>query len=530
MKNALTALIVLLAALAVAAPASAEVVVEGTGEPQFTNSAQNTQWVSYQRPSGTDAYRLRFDYHANNVAASSQTVNAGASGTTWANWSGVQTLQHGGQYGICVQGQYRFTGDVLWIPDGPNSCTLGTMQGKRAHTTIDRSKPTINVSAAGGAAATRSTAIDLHVDYSDDLAPPFPGNFVCVEAGTGDTCGGFYVHSSQCSVPNAVGRVNSFDCKIETSGSGFPDGPVKLCARAADASVPDNPAGPDQRGTADKANLSDGRCDTVVLDRTAPTASIAASSTAVAPGQPVVFTGQAADATSGLAGGMQWSWGDGTPGAGGETPVHAFEQPGTYTVELRVADAAVNQTVATRQITVTAPSSGGGSTSAGSGATGSGAARGGPTAAEVAAAAGGGAVQRKAGKGLRVLAPKRVRAGRSLLLGVTTDKAGRLSLGLARGKRTFARASAALKGGAGRARVSVPKRLRPGRHVLTVAFKPAGAKRAITVKLAVTVVGAARKAHAGSVAASAAPRRAAGGGRIDRSSVPEPKLPDGRRP
>ena len=36
------------------------------------------------------------------------TQNPAPNGATnvWANWSGVRTLQHGGQYGICAQGQY----------------------------------------------------------------------------------------------------------------------------------------------------------------------------------------------------------------------------------------------------------------------------------------------------------------------------------------------------------------------------------------------------------------------------------------
>src|SRR3712207_8698666 len=57
----------------------------------------------------------------------------------------------------CVQGYFRFINDTLFFPDGPNSCSMATTEGKRAHTTIDRSKPTINVTAAGGSASTRST-------------------------------------------------------------------------------------------------------------------------------------------------------------------------------------------------------------------------------------------------------------------------------------------------------------------------------------------------------------------------------------
>ena len=70
-------------------------------------------------------------------------------GPTGAGW---RTLQHGGQYGICAQGQYSFPNDSLWFPDGPNSCSMGTQLGRRAYTTIDRSKPTAAVQLAAGAA------------------------------------------------------------------------------------------------------------------------------------------------------------------------------------------------------------------------------------------------------------------------------------------------------------------------------------------------------------------------------------------
>ena len=86
----------------------------------------------------------------------------------WANWSGVATLQHGGQYGICVQGQYTFPNDSLWISDGPNSCSMGTMLGKRTYTTIDRSKPAVSIEAAGGAGSTKQPSIPVQISFSDD--------------------------------------------------------------------------------------------------------------------------------------------------------------------------------------------------------------------------------------------------------------------------------------------------------------------------------------------------------------------------
>ena len=174
-------------AAAVADSASAQVQPAGTGEPAFTNSVQNTQWFEWPATSGADAYRIRFDYYENNTLKASPVVNlpSANSGSNWANWSGVATLQHGGQYGVCAQGQYSFPNDPLFFPDGPNSCSMGTMLGRRAHTTIDRSKPTATLQLAADAAYTRDTKIPVRIDFADDVAGPFPANFLCFEVGVG---------------------------------------------------------------------------------------------------------------------------------------------------------------------------------------------------------------------------------------------------------------------------------------------------------------------------------------------------------
>ena len=264
--NPLCILIVLAAALAAAGPAAADVVPEGTGEPAYTNSTQNTQWFRTTVPSGAGAYRLRVRYYANNVLVREETVNSVSSGVFWANWSGVATLQHGGQYGICVQGEMSFPNDSLYFPDGPNSCSAGTMLGKRTHTTIDRSKPAVAVTAAGGAASTKDGSIPVSIAFSDDVAGPFASTWTCVTAGS-DPCTQFD-YSAACSVPGASGKSTTFACSADASQ--LPDGPVTVCARSADASVPDNPASATQTGTATQANLSDAQCDTVTLDRSVP--------------------------------------------------------------------------------------------------------------------------------------------------------------------------------------------------------------------------------------------------------------------
>ena len=251
-RIALLCLTVAACAAAVADSASAQVQPAGTGEPAYTNSAQNTQWFEWPATSGADAYRVRYDYYENNTLKASPVVNlANAnSGSSWANWSGVATLQHGGQYGVCAQGHYSFPNDPLFFPDGPNSCSMGTMLGRRAYTTIDRSKPTAALQLAGNAAYVKDTKIPLRIDFADDVAGPFPANFLCFEVGVGpnnlcDTSAGkIYGYNAACSVPGGAGKSTTFTCTADYGA--IADGNVWACVIAADASIPDNPNGPNQ--------------------------------------------------------------------------------------------------------------------------------------------------------------------------------------------------------------------------------------------------------------------------------------------
>ena len=369
MRTRLICLGAVACAVALTQPAAAQVQPAGTGEPLFTNSAQNTQFFEWPaQGSGIDAYQVQFRYYANNAEVASPTVNYGTgAGNAWANWSGVASLQHGGQYGVCAQGRYSFTNDSLFYPDGPNSCSMGTMLGRRAYTTIDRSKPTAAVTLAGGAQFTKNAQVPLKVDFSDDVAGPFPANFLCFQFGGGpgglcDASKGFiYGYTPACSMPAGAGKSTSFNCTADygSGASPAPDGPIWACIRAADASIPDNPSNANQSASADKANLSDPSCDGVVLDRTAPAASIGASATTVKAGDLVTFQAQATDATSGVADQSSWTWGDNTAGGNGASASHTFTQTGTFEVRLTVADNAGNTATATKVITVTAPTTGG---------------------------------------------------------------------------------------------------------------------------------------------------------------------------
>jgi hypothetical protein len=113
----------------------------------------------------------------------------------------------------------------------------------------------------------KDSSIPVQVAFGDDVAGPYPSTWTCVTAGS-DPCTQFD-YFAQCSVPGAPGKSTTFSCT--TDASQLPDGPVTVCARSADASVPDNPSSATQTASATQANLSDAQCDTVTLDRSVPT-------------------------------------------------------------------------------------------------------------------------------------------------------------------------------------------------------------------------------------------------------------------
>ena len=123
----------------------------------------------------------------------------------------------------------------------------GHHAGRRTYTTIDRSKPSVSIAAAGGAATTKDGSIPVSVAFSDDVAGPYPSTWTCVTAGS-DPCTQFD-YSAACSVPGAPGKSTTFGCDVDASQ--LPDGPVTICVKAADASVPDNPSSADQSKSRD---------------------------------------------------------------------------------------------------------------------------------------------------------------------------------------------------------------------------------------------------------------------------------------
>ena len=480
----LCALILALAALAaVPSAASAAVHVAGSGEPAYTSSHNNTQFVSWDPTGGSYRLRIRWLVDTQEVHEGTFRVYPGNSGPLPLDWTGVRTLEEGRIYEICVQGESEVIG--RWTADGPDTCTEGRQQGKRTYTTIDRTKPTTSIEIAGGAAFTKGGSVPLEIGFHDNLAGPYPATFLCVEAGA-PPCDGTFVPSNACSVPQDGAHNTTFKCNLDLPA--LPDGPVTVCAIGADASMPDNSTSPDQHRPATMTNRSDASCDTILLDRTAPSLTADASKTAVLVGESVSFSASASDGGTGVDGGsVRWQWGDGSAEVPGFSAGHAFQQPGTYTVRVRAKDAAGNEAVAERTIQVAGlpkppdpdpkpdpekpdpdpkpdPNLDPGLLV--------------PIEKDVAADAGGGPVLRAQVGSLTVLTPKRFRIGRSrrLSVGVRTDQAGELTLTLVRGKKkTVARLRVSLAPGSSKQRLKLPRALKAGTHSLKVAFRPAGA-------------------------------------------------------
>lgn len=285
------------------------------------------------------------------------------------DWQGVvEPLKEGMTYTICGYG--RYTIDGVGSRD-TGSCFDADQTGRRASTTIDLTKPTIGVSIDSGAAYSKSANLHYRIDYADNLAFPFPANFLCRDVGhdPATACDGVaHQYNEACSVPaGGMKKVAWFDCMEDLGTANIADGPVTLCAVSADAAIPDNPDSSNQSGSATSANLSTRACDSITVDRTAPMVSVAASGTMVTAGD-LSFTAQASDATSGLSGNYAWTWGDNTTGGTGSSATHTFTAPGTYEVPVTTADGAGNPATAKKVVTVQPrPADGGGASGGASG-------------------------------------------------------------------------------------------------------------------------------------------------------------------
>ena len=367
--------LVLLACLFVLALATAGEARAGTGaylEPRFTKTTTNTWFFNYTRVQGTsNEYFLCFTLRKDGVVIEPSNGSNGpgsqnCTGNIYANGPSGETggiqpdavnmpLAVGSTYEMCVT-DFRSSA-VIW-QFASSACQS---------TTIDNTTPAIATYVNGTDVFTQNLAINIHIDYADAIAVPFPANYSCLALGGGCTVDMATGYTAGCSVPNVplnalnnAARNNSFDCST-TLASDTPDGVVAFCARAADAAIPDNPASSNQAQPANSANISDTSCGSVILDRTPPSASITASATTVKVGDLVNFSAASSDATSGTSGQYTWAFGDNTAAGAGANTSHTYTQPGTYEAKVTTGDGAGNTGEGKQVITVNPPATGGGS-------------------------------------------------------------------------------------------------------------------------------------------------------------------------
>lgn len=557
-------LVLVLLGIGLPGVASAGVQPAGTGEPSYTKGTNNTIWFSYTS-GGFEGYRLNILYGSDQNASiytETATVRASGSpsatvtGTSWFNMSGIpgvpSPLTEGRAWGGCVSGQdyYAYLGQ--WVPGlGGSSCSNGGISGQGTFTVIDRSAPSLAVAVNGTDEFARSSPLTVTMQYSDAISPPWPNanpalgaNNTCIRTGgnPATVCNGqTFNYDPACSTLSSLRAKNTtFSCQINVDNT-VADGPVTLCAVAADSAIPDNPNSSNQlqksNGAAvssTDANMSAPACGWVTLDRTPPTLSIGGPTTAQV-GDLLSFTSGGSDATSGLSNAWTWSFGDNTPATTGGTGSHTFTQPGTYEVKLTSTDKAGNTAQATRTVTVTgsptpaatptptpaaAPtptptptggSNNGGNTGGNGGNTGGGTttpapttgASGGtvsapPSTAQVVQSAGGNTTTVTKSSGvLDVLAPKKVRLGRkSLALALTSDSAGKADIVLIRSGRIRSKGTVTFKdAGTVGFSLKLPKGLAAGTYDLRVTLKPATGKSSV-VKLKVQFAKSAKKASA----------------------------------
>ena len=205
----------------------------------------------------------------------------------------------------------RCPNDSLFFSDGPNSCSMGTQLGRRAYTTIDRSKPSATVALAGGAAYTDNHAVAVQIAFSDDVAGPVPGELPVlpvrrrVEHLRHERRLRSTATTPACSVPGGRRQVDHVHLhrrlrlgrltRPRRAGLGLRDR-----RRRVDPRQPQRPQPEPERREGEP--LRRPSCDGVILDRARPEPSRSsrrrrrrsASSSASAPRPP--------DATSGLAG------------------------------------------------------------------------------------------------------------------------------------------------------------------------------------------------------------------------------------
>jgi hypothetical protein len=506
----LAALVALVAALALAAPAGAAISVVSGGEPAYTKGTTNTWWFGWNDPGSTsaDPYLVCFVLSKDGVAQNGHDTNCfqptGADTVNGANTSGVIKHQVSG---LLSGHQYVLTANDFYDQCGPG-CGIradGAIE-QSGTTTIDTSAPADSVTVDGPNTFTNDPTFVAHIDYADSISPPFPG------AGGGATvdctqlttpCGSGSYDPGCSHAGNGRGLTNSFDCLLTWNGG---DGKIWYCADEADSALPDNPSSTDQftENNSQFANHSGFGCGYITLDRTAPAVSASADghpSLSVTQGTAVTFAASASDSGAGPDGAYAWSFGDNTAGGAGAGVTHTYTQPGTFVATVTTHDNAKtihstsapyyaqgtgNAGSASVAVTVNPPSAGGGT--GGGGSAGTGGSSGGSVTSPlgsntISKLSGGGGTRHTTVGALSVLAPKSFRLakkGRSRLpLALTAGAAGSVTVALVRRGRVLAHGRVKItRPGTFGFKLKLPRRVSTGTASLKVTFLARGASHA----------------------------------------------------
>ncbi len=516
------ALFAALVVLAFPATTNATFGASAGGEPAVTNTSTNSHFFDWSANADHSRYcitvYLNGSGSSNNrgcVPSNSTYYSLGGSGTFSQTETGLADGTLVGTY----PGEYLQTTGIY--PCSGSHCSSSTL--------IDRNKPQLTVSAAGTAIYTNNPQIPLHIDYYDSLSHPwFAGGsnsavFICQRRDRACTNADLHSYVSQCSVANLTrlaapgnAKQNSFDCMYDFTTE--PDGPVYLCASAADQSVPDpdpnanevtvfathvnqfiNPAN-GQGWVAGNANLADSSCGSVILDRGAPTVAAQASTTTPSTGDLVTFTASASDGVSGIVAPYSWDFGDNTPVKQGASVTHTYTAPGTYHVVLTGQDAAGNPGTGSVDVVVSnvvaptpqpvnpgppdgSPDDEGTIVKP-------------PDADDI---GGDGGVRTTTVGTLKVIAPKKHQLGKKksppILLALTVTQPGTFQAALTKGAKIVSEGTAALAAaGTVGFKLNLPKRLAAGKYQLQLTYVPAGAASATVSSIPIKFLRA-RRGH-----------------------------------
>ena len=483
---ALLLLVFALAALVAPATGGASYASKAGGEPAVTNTPTNSQFFDWN--SGGSSVRYCITVYRNTSSFDRGCVPSPA--TYYEGGSGYFSQTENSLPDGTLVATYpsEYIDGIGLYPCEIDFCHSSTL--------IDLNQPVLTVHAAGTAIYTNNPQVPLHIDYHDALSHPwFAGGdgaavFVCARRDRACTNADEHIYLPSCSHANlsrmaAPGspKENSFDCTFNFSSEA--DGPVYLCASAADQSVPDpdptsiersilpthvnqsiNPA-TGEVWTAADANLAENSCGSVVLDRAPPTMNLRVSDRTPRTGDLVTFSASASDAISGISGPFAWDFGDNTPSKQGANITHTYGSPGSYHATLTGHDGAGNEGSARFRLVVR--------TEKGTGDDGTVVAK---PPSKNAIGGKGGTQTASLGK-LKVIAPKKHRLGgrpTPILLTLIAGDPGAFQAALTKGSKTVSKGAGVL-GTAGTFgfTLKLPKHLAPGTYRLHLTYVPDGA-------------------------------------------------------